>query len=522
MWPFKKQLVVTDAETKALTSTRGGVNAFALDNLINFASGMGTHRDQSTYGRYLPDTQIDRMTADAIFGSSWLGKRVITTIADDMVREWRNTMWDGSQDDDGIFDIIREEERVQVPKRVHTALKWGRQFGGAILVMITKDALTRGALAEPLDVERVKKGDLLNLVSYDRWRIYGTPPDKRDYSNADILVPYLNQTLDDPNYGYPEHYYLSDTSVKIHHSRCIRFDGDELSWYEWSRNAMWHASAYKSILKSLMSYDALMAGCATMVNQANLDIMSLANLTDFLGTDEGTAQLLKRYEMLNLMKSLYGLVVLDKEQETLDRKPLTALTGVTDLCNRFALDVSGAAGVSLTHLFGQPMTGFSNGENDITNDEARIKARQKSNLSPQMAQLDQVLVRSALGRMPDDYRSVWNPLRQQDDGDQATNELKRAQRDAAYIDRKVVTREAAARELRAAGTLTNFTQDDIDAAKKADEDAAKAPPAPPPPIPGMGKAANALGLQPTGEEGNVEGEPGAKKKPNGAKPSALS
>ena len=517
MWPFKKQLIVSDADTKALVSRRS-FNPMAMDSLVNFANGMGTSRDQSTYSRWLPETGVDRITADAIFRGSWLGKRVITAIADAMVSEWRTAMWDGSHDDDGVFDIVLEEERLQVPKRVHTGIKWGRQFGGNIMVMVTRDVRTRADWATPLDVEKVGKGDLLNLVNYDRWRVYGTPPDKRDYSNADMLVPYLNQTLDDPNYGLPECYYTADVGTKIHHSRCIRFGGDELSWHEWSRNAMWDDSVYKSILRPLAGYDSIMAGCSTMVQQANLDVLSASNLTELLGSDDGTAQALKRYEVMNLMKSLYGMMVIDKEQETFERKPLSALTGVTDLCNRFALDVAGAAGVSLTQLFGQPMSGFSDGEGNIINDEKRIKARQKSNLSPQMAQLDQVLVRSALGYMPDDYRSTWNPLRQQSDGDKATNELKRAQRDALYIDRNVVGRGDAATELRSSGTMANLTQESVDAAKKADEKALTKPE--PPKVPGNGLAAGVFGMPAPGEEDNPDAA--GKKKPTNGKSSALS
>jgi phage-related protein (TIGR01555 family) len=520
MWPFKKQLIVAD-DTKALTRS---FNPMAADNLVNFVTGMGTSRDQTRYSRYLPETGIDRMTADSIFRGSWLGKRVITTIADDMVREWRKVMWDDSQDDDGVFAVTREEDRLQVAKRVHTALKWGRQFGGAIMVMITKDATSRAALAEPLDVERVKQGDLLNLVNYDRWRIYGTPPEHRDYNNTDLLVPYLNQSLDDPNYGLPEFYHLADTSVKVHNSRCIRFDGEELSWYEWSRNAMWHDSVYKSIIKALTSYDTLMAGCSTMVTQANLDILSAGGLTDALSTDVGTTNLLKRYELLNMMKSVFGIVVLDKESETLDRKPLSALAGVTDLCNRFALDVAGAADVPISRLFGQSASGMNaTGEGDLVNHENHIHARQKSSLSPQMAKLDQVLVRSALGYMPDDYRSEWNPLRQQNDADKATNEQKRAARDAIYIDRKVVTRKAVATELRAAGIMPNLTQEDVDAAGEADEKATTAPP--PPVIPGNVAAVGEFGKPVAGEEDAIT-EQGVEVKPNGMngkkpKPGAL-
>src|SRR5512141_126841 len=173
MWPFKK---AADSTALAPVVSRTP-NRQAMDNLVNFVMGMGTMGDRTQFTRYTPESCVDRVTADAIFRTSWLGKRVVTTIADDMTSMWRKHLWDGSQDDaKGIFGLQQEEKRLQVRKRVHSTLKFGRQFGGAIMVMLTKDARFREALAGPLDVTKVKKGDLLNLLVYDRWRIYGQPP----------------------------------------------------------------------------------------------------------------------------------------------------------------------------------------------------------------------------------------------------------------------------------------------------------------------------------------------------------
>lgn len=498
MWPFKKAL-----DTTALVPAPQVSGRTANDNLVNFVMGMGTTGDRTQFTRYTPETYVDRVTADAIFRTSWLGKRIVTTIADDMTSMWRKHLWDGSQDDaKGIFGLQQEEKRLQVRKRVHSTLKFGRQFGGAIMVMLTKDAINREVLAEPLDVTKVKKGDLVNLLVYDRWRIYGQPPNSRASGDRlDLLVPYLNQTLDDPNYGLPDHYYIAETSIAVHHTRCIRFDGDELSWYEWSRNGMWHDSVYKSVMRALTTYDTMMAGATSLITQANVDILSAEGFADMLATDAGTVTAQQRYQLMNMMKSLFGMIVLDKDKETFERKPVSALTGVADLCNRFALDVSGAADVPLTRLFGQPPSGLnSDGESNLVNYEKHIKSRQESNLSPQMEQLDQVLVRSALGRMPEDYHSEWNPLRQMTEEQQAAIGKTRAETAAIYLDREVANREAVAREIRANSSMPNFTDEDVKIAAKADKKAAEMPK----PVPGV---------PPNGKPANGQSGPGAFGKP---------
>lgn len=446
----------------------------ANDGLMNYLTGMGTSHDKTTHSEYHTEIGLNRYQCDAIGRSSWLGAKVRDTIVDDMTSEWRKPMWDGSQDDPdkGVFGIDKEEERLQVRKRVHSGAKWGRHYGGNIMVMVTKDGLTRQALETPLDVTKVKKGDLINLVNYDRWRVYGTPPDKRDYSkDASLFVPYLNQSFEDPNFGLPEFYYLADVSVKIHHTRCIRFGGVELPWLEWQRNAMWDDSVYKVIARSLTAYDELMAACRQLVQKASTDVFSAEGLVEQLADNDGTAAAQRRYQALALMMSVYNIAVIDKDKETFDRKPLS-FAGLRELADRFALDVAGAADVPLTRLFGQAPSGLNtDGDSQAKNYNKHIKARQIANLSPQMAQLDQVLVRSALGYFPEDYRSEWNPLFQLEEGERAAIDLQRAQTDDYNIKNKIVTREACAIEIRTRNP--NMPRDIVVSAKKADEQAVK-------------------------------------------------
>jgi len=441
---------------------RGRPGVFAVDGISNLITGMGTESDKSYHTQYLQETGVDRTTCDAIFRSSWLARRVVTSIADDMCRKWRTVMWDGSNDDDGIFDIQREELRVALPKRVHSALKWARHYGGAIVVMIVKG---QDDLAEPLNVERVKKGDLQSLVVYDRWRLYGAPPDKFVGNNPHLLVPYLNQQLGDPNFGLPEYYYLADTSMRIHHTRCVRFDGEELPWTDWMRNAMWHDSVYRSLMVAIKNYDTLIAGCGHLVQEASVDILSAEGLTDILGDDKGQTAMAARYQLMSMMKSVHRMIVIDKDLEAYDRKPVS-FGGLKDLLDRFAQDVAGAAEVPLTRLFGVSPGGLNaTGEHDQQNYDDHVAAKQIEVMSPQLYQLDQVMVRSALGYMPDDYRFVWNPMRQMSEAEKADIGVKNATRDKTYLDAGVLTEGAVARELRATGTYPNMTEDDVNLAE---------------------------------------------------------
>tara|TARA_R100001480_G_scaffold7584_4_gene15531 strand:- start:251 stop:595 length:345 start_codon:yes stop_codon:yes gene_type:complete len=66
-----------------------------------------------------------------------------------------------------------------------------------------------------------------------------------------------------------------------------------------------------------------------------------------------------------------------------------------------------------------------------------------------MRTLDEVLVRSALGRFPDDFDYVWNPLALPNDLEHAQAEKLRADKHEIYLDRGIVQRSQVMRELQA-------------------------------------------------------------------------
>jgi hypothetical protein len=98
-----------------------------------------------------------------------------------------------------------------------------------------------------------------------------------------------------------------------------------------------------------------------------------------------------------------------------------------------------------------------------------VSAKQESELRAQLEYLDEVLVRSELGTMPDDYRFDFNSLWQMSDAETATIQKTRAERDQIYLNAGVVTEGVVARELKEDGTYKNLTDEDIELAEELSE-----------------------------------------------------
>ncbi|MGO9291466.1 MAG: anti-CBASS protein Acb1 family protein [Polyangia bacterium] len=475
------KILATSPRQTAIDSpgTPGQYNPFlALDGLANFVTGMGTTSDKTTHSRYMPGLPIDRITADSIFESSWSGKRLVVTPADDMVRKWRKIKWDGMDKgaaSKGLPAITAEEKRVQLKKRVHQCIQWSRLYGGCIGVMMIRGQANAAAMREPLDVERLGKDCLLGILVFDRWRVYGMPPDKvplvqgQTQVDASIVAPYLNQSLGDPNFGLPEFYFLADSAVQVHHSRCVRFNGVELPWYEWMRNALWDDSVYRATMSATKNYDSIVAGAGTLITEANQDVVSAEGLWDLLATDKGTGEVLKRYQLLNAMKGTTRLMVLDKDKETYTRNA-AQFSGVAQILADSRTDLAGAYDMPMTRLFGQSPGGLgSNGDGEQQNWDDHIQSKQELDLGPQLEKIDQVLVRSALGYMPENFQSDFRPLRQMNELQASQMRLNKANADKIWFDMGVATEGLIARERSNDGSFETMEDDDVAMAKELGE-----------------------------------------------------
>ncbi len=443
----KRHVKTADA---ALAMTRRPVG----DGLENVVAGLGTNRDKRSYSVWADPRLLTRQELENMYRGSWLAKKIVNAVADDMTREWLHVIFD---DDSGQLQwaIEQAEKRFAVKRKINEALRWSRLYGGAVIIIGTRDK----NLAKPLDVTRIGQGDLRYLHVVDRWRL--SPGAS------------LCRSLESPNFGLPEHYVLAESAVQVHHSRLLRFNGDKLPYFAWLRNGLWDDSALQHVMDSLMNCDTATQAVATMLFEANVDVVKSEGLADVLARKDGEAILTKRFQVAGMMKSFNRLLLLDGTESY--EKKQNSFANLDKVIQQFMIDISGAADIPMTRLFGQSAAGLNaTGAGDISNYYDMVSARQEAELRPPMESLYEVLVRSELGHMPDDFRFDFNPLWQLSETEQATVEKTRAERDKTYLDAGVVAEALVARELKERGTYRNMTDEDIalveELAKPLDEE----------------------------------------------------
>ncbi len=386
----------------------GNVLTFVRDGLASAIAGLGTERDKAA-SVYYTDPTIDVQQLVAAYRTSWLPRKIIDIPALDSCRAWRSWQAKNPQ----IEKLEAEEKRLGVQSKILEARKKARLFGGAaIYIDLGDDA------SQELDPDTVKAGGVRFL----------TVLTSRQLQPGEIETDPLS-----PFYGRPKDYSIvagTTAQVKVHPSRLVIFIGNEMPDRDITSGAAfaWGDSVLTSVLEAVKQADATTANIASLIFEANVDVVTMEGLMNYVGTADGERKITERYRIAASGKGINRMLILDGN-EKYERKSASFAT-LPDLMDRFFQNVSGAADIPMTRLFGMSPGGLNaSGESDLRNYYDRIASSQSLEMQPAMSLLDECLIRSALGSRDPNIHYVWNPLWQL--GEKEKAEIFKAKSDAA-------------------------------------------------------------------------------------------
>jgi phage-related protein (TIGR01555 family) len=431
-----------------------GKGIVAGDGLENIIAGLGTSRDKRSHTHYTAPRMLTRFDLENMFRTSHTAKRIVTAAPDVATREWREFKLEDDDDNPMIDALTDADKALCLADKFKEAWYWARLYGAGMMILGLADARTAIDMMKPLDVTKVKKGDLRYIHVVDRWRC--APSGK------------FTVDLTDPNFGMPESYLFADTALEIHHTRVVRFNGQKLPYFAWLSNGMWDDSELQHCLESVLNYDTAMASVGSMLFEANIDVVSSEGLTDLLSTASGEAKLLKRFQLGQMMKSFNRTLLLDAKEKY--EKKNNTFANLDNILREYKHDVCGASRHPMSILFGEQVGGLgSGGDDDLRNFYDFVVEERGSKIQKQLDYVDQIFVRSVLGTFPDGYKSEWKSLWQVDDADQSDIDLKNAQRDQIYLGASVVTEGLVASELKRRGTYASMSTEDVQLAEELSE-----------------------------------------------------
>lgn len=407
---------------------------------------------------------LQRLTRDfnmlnALYRENWIIRRIIDTIPSDMLKNGFTITTELGPEPLKRFD--RELRTTQLIEKLRKGLKWGRLYGGALGVMLIQGQ--GDDLSEPLDLELIMPGDFVGLMILDRWN--GVSPSSE-----------LVDDIADPEYGLPKYYNVTDpvdgTMVSVHHSRCVRFVGNDLPYWEELSEVMWGASVVESVFDELKKRDNVSWNIAQLTFMANMRILKMNDLGQLLASTDSTSQqeLYRTIQAQNVLMNNMGLMVMDAA-DSIESHQYT-FGGLAECYQQFIMDIAGAAEIPVTRLFGRSPAGLNaTGESDLQNYYEMIAEKQETYLRPIFSKLLPVICMSVFGAVPDDLDFEFDPVAEPSDEQRA--DLAKTGTDivVSAVGAGLVSPRTGLKELKQqserTNVWTNITDEDIE--KASDE-----------------------------------------------------
>lgn len=362
------------------------------DGLQSLTAELGTSRDKAATVSYKVNEYNDHDLVSA-YRTSWLARKIVDIPAQDSTREWR--AWKGEEDQ--IEKIEEEERRLGLQAKAMRAATLGRLYGVAYLYYDLGDDPST-----PVSPERIKTGGLRFVTVLTHQQLVAGEYDQDPLS---------------PTYGLPRWYDTANSisgTQRVHPSRVIRFGGYPRPEQELLLDAR-DDSVLVALLDTVKQFDSTAANIASLVFEAKIDVIKVNGLMNIAGNPYEEQKLLERYRLAAVAKGNNGMLLLDGENEEYEQKAYS-FSALSDIMDRFSQNSAGAADIPMTRLFGRSPGGMnSTGDSDLRNYYDRIKADQNLKLRPALANLDECLIRSALGSRPEEIHYLWNSLWQVSD-----------------------------------------------------------------------------------------------------------
>jgi len=434
-------------------------NNMTVDAFTNLMARMGAGTNNLNEGAEYPLTRLtkDVMLMTSLYRSHWIIRKIIDAVPEDMFKNW--VQLTGEIEPDQVKKFNKVVRRTRTKAKLAEAMKWARLYGGAAALIMIEGQGSEEDLKQPLDLDTIEVGTYKGLLVLDRW------------SGITPMSDLVNE-IGDAEFGLPDLYRVTlnnNKSILVHHSRLLRFIGRELPLWERQNEQYWGASEVEHIFDELKKRDNASWNIASLLFQANINVLKMADLGQLISSTNTQAQarLANVISAQNALKSNNGMFIMDKDDEY-DTKQYS-FGGVSDVYEMFMLDIAGAAEIPVTRLYGRSPAGMnSTGEADLQNYYEMIHEKQENELRPALDKLIPVILASEFGAVPEDFDFEFYPVNTSNDNDKAELGAKRTTSILDVYNAGIIGRQTTLKELKqmeeVTGMWSNITDEMIGSA----------------------------------------------------------
>lgn len=492
---------------KQRVRVKAGSTRSTRDGFQNLAAQLGIGADnQFSAGSYGFDFMTrNRTVLEAAYRTSWIIGAAVDIPADDMTSAGITLASTISPDE--VANCNAAIRDLMLPQGMSNGIRWARLFGGSIAVLL----IDGQNLATPLRMETVKKDAFRGLMVFDRWMVQPSGSEVVTDLGSYLGLPKYYQTVSDNQ---------ALSGKRIHYTRCLRFLGHELPYYQSLAEQRWGMSIIERIHDRILAFDSTSQGAAQLAFKAHLRTLKVENFRDLVaaGGDMYEA-FLEQISIIRRLQTSEGLTILDSSDEF--QVDTYTFAGLSDIITSQGEQLSGAIEIPMVRLFGQAPGGLNtDGGSALATYHDANKRKQEAQLRRPWTVVLDVLVRSVTGKPPPPgFTFEFNPLGQTTALDRSTIGKNTTSAVGEAFDKGIVSQKIALQELRNSsrdtGLFASITQEEIDDADDEIPDTSEALIDPetglPMTPPGAGGAAGGGATAKPGQEteGNAGDKPAA-------------
>lgn len=398
----------------------------ADSTLVNLVSKLGTIRDKASHDTFAWHVPKSVFELDNLYKSNGTASKIIDKPVQDMMRQG---YYFGGIAGEELKKLDAELDRLRLDVHLSRAMRLSRLHGKSYILLATADNL---ALNTPINTAK----GLIYITTLSVSQLTASR-EMRPASEAGGC------------YNKPVYYRLqkgvgSTSTETIHHSRII-----EIVWGDGE-------SILQNIHAELLRFASVNANAASLVHEAKIDIIK----TPDLGTqiEQHSDAIFKRFALVGMLKGNNGTVLLDTEEDFQSKS--YNFSGLPDLMQEFAIQLSGVADIPYTILFGRSPSGLSaTGEHDLKNYYDTVGSYQRDYLRPIIRRLLDIIGDYLLPNK--DITLIFSPLWQIDEKTLSEIEKNNAERDIKYLENGIVTEAQIAKQLVEQDTYTVIDDEHI-------------------------------------------------------------
>jgi phage-related protein (TIGR01555 family) len=397
------------------------------DGLHNLSTGLGGAKDKATFNQWSHSGKnYDHVTLSARYREDWLSQKVCKVVPQDMTREWRSLETPEAQEAD---------QQWEVRMLFKEAYQWARLYGTSFIVLDINDGRTT---EKPVNWKGLKPGCLISMHVVDRTRI--------------VAIGEIDQEPMSPSFGMPITYQFVNSPDPIHKERLIRFEGTELPIYERQRNLWYSDSVLIPLMPQMDNFHTTSMAAAQMVQEANIDVITVDGLANILQNSKGTEAMLDRFSSWKQIKSVFGVSILDSSEKYEQKK--VQLSGVKDLIWEYLRMVAASVGIPATRFLSASPDGLNaTGESDLVNYIEMLTGLQKDIFDPRLLVVDELLSAN-YGMDRKDFKYEWNCIFPESSAQKQDRLGTQVEWIARLVEAGVMSRDSALMELKKEGVVS--------------------------------------------------------------------